>query len=376
LNFWEDLFVNNQLIIKLFEGFQAMTGQGMWLFMLIIPLIFIIFFLFSYRFYRSSEEITLRAVPVRALLTAIILVVVAAIIRFTFEIEFLFPEVIRTKATFFKWTAMEILVAGVFGWALGARIHLCGILSASEPEQGRAWVREMFLSILVISSAFLFEARFLAPVYHEVRQLVDPNGITLQTHDATCGPAALATLFNLYGVHVTEREIARTGKTRRNGMTGGELAEVVRKMGYDCWYGPCNLDYILLVDRPCIIGVDDDHWIVLMSRNERNGKLVAGNPSFGLDLYDSARLAQEWGGKALFIGKGYGTLNSLSSSGAAALDNMGIMGNDENVRLTEFRARFGLSGNRAPGLQDFMALAPIDRAWSPGLRAMKSHKGH
>lgn len=257
------------------------------------------------------DDNTLERAPFYAVGGLLFLFVIAAALRFGLELEFVFPEFIRTKATFFKWTAMEAALALTFGAAAAAEAGKRARQAALETgnlrgNAGLSWLagmtpREAASFLLIMTVVLGAEAWMLRPVFSRCKDIVNDNGITIQSLDSTCGPAALSTLLRTFGHEVTEMELARIGGTRTNGMTGGELCSVAEQLGFKPRFVVTDPESIAGNASPCLLGVGDDHWVTFLGYNHRIGKFVLADPSFGIDLTDRESLVKTWRGKALYL---------------------------------------------------------------------------
>lgn len=269
----------------------------------------LIFFLLSFLINSglAKKEKNLKFIkntPFFLLGVSIFSVAIAALIRFSFDIEYLLPEIFITRATFFKWTAMQTGIAILFAWGVGAEMVL------NKPGLNDAikyFFKCMAIFILVMLVTLIFEINNLKPVYRKCKNIVDANGITIQTLDSTCGPAALSTLLRLYDIEKSEKELAKAGGTRKNGMTGKEISLCLKNMKdakervINFTYLMINPDLLLEFNRPCILGLNCEHWVCLMGYNQKLKKFIIGNPSCGMDLQSEKELMQEWEGKALYL---------------------------------------------------------------------------
>lgn len=264
------------------------------------------------------DDRTLKRAPFYAVGGLLLFFGLAAALRFGFELEFMFPEFVRTKATFFKWTAMEAVLAFAFGSAAAAEAG-----KRARKASGVAWLagltrREAMSFFLIMAVVLGAESWKLAPVHKECRNIVNDNGITIQSLDSTCGPAALSTLMRTFGFEVTEGELARVGGTRTNGMTGGELCDVAAEFGFSHNYVVTDSMALISDGRPCLLGVGDDHWVTFLGFNGRIGKYVIADPSFGIDLVDRKSLAETWRGKALYLTPS-GRIQAGAAAGSASM---------------------------------------------------------
>jgi hypothetical protein len=184
---------------------------------------------------------------------------------------------------------------------------LCGYLCAQRifSSAGR-WRWRM---LIIALGALLVFAPFLKPILLPVSLATHwadhwQDGVCLQSGYATCGPAALATLFAHYGCQRTEREIARASYSSASGTELWYMMRYAREQGFQvsCRHTTDILDApvpAILGTRVSVFG----HFIVLLAASP--GRVTIGDPLLGRATMPVAEFRQRYvfGGCVLTIGR-------------------------------------------------------------------------
>jgi len=140
------------------------------------------------------------------------------------------------------------------------------------------------------------------------------DSIIGQSSDATCSPAACATLLRLYHVEVLEKDMAEACLTTENGTPNQGIWRALKmyvpdgyKVSVARFHDYNSLPFPLLVNMK--LKSDDfnasihygqwgwkpavPHTVVLLGRAE-NGKLLVADPATGMDLWDYQILDALW----------------------------------------------------------------------------------
>jgi predicted double-glycine peptidase len=159
------------------------------------------------------------------------------------------PLVWRVYGMRTSWTIIRVLLLGAcgLGWVIcwrTARAQLSFVL---------------IVGCLGLFSFSVAEGYFLAPIYGQLHNDLQPNGIYRQTSDSSCAPAALATLLRWWGVATaTEVKAAQLANTSRMGTTMPQLIQAAQEFGMDGVELSPTWDQILQVNRPGILSV----WLI------------------------------------------------------------------------------------------------------------------
>ncbi|MGE3303036.1 MAG: C39 family peptidase [Hyphomonadaceae bacterium] len=134
-----------------------------------------------------------------------------------------------------------------------------------------------------------------------------------QQFDYSCGSAALATLLRFqYGVHVGESEIFQAmyaagdqARIREVGFSMLDMKRYLEAQGYAADGLRLNLDRIAAFGQPVIALVSHDnyrHFVVI--KGVDGGRVLVGDPTFGLRVFARADFEAIWNGVVLAIRRG------------------------------------------------------------------------
>lgn len=139
--------------------------------------------------------------------------------------------------------------------------------------------------------------------------------VVRQQYDFSCGSAAVATLLRFhYGREVTEsmafRAMYETGdqaKIREVGFSMLDMKRYLESVGYRADGFRISLDRLAQLRVPAIALITRDgyrHFVVI--KGMRDGKVLVGDPSRGLEIHDRKDFEGWWNGIALAIRSGPG----------------------------------------------------------------------
>jgi hypothetical protein len=194
--------------------------------------------------------------------------------------------------TFRSWPFTELSAAGIglfFGWLQYQREQI--------PRLKKA-VGRFFLPLLM---SFCVAVPYLKQIFLRSNwsAFTDrwSDGVCLQSSEASCGPAAAATLLWHFGKHASERELAVESFTTRRGTENWYLVRALRKHGLALRYavvspGVENLQF------PSIAGVrlnqagGAGHFIAILARHQE--KFVVGDPLMGREELSPTDLSERY----------------------------------------------------------------------------------
>lgn len=170
-----------------------------------------------------------------------------------------------------SWRGTELLAvfAGIAG----------GCLAALLPR----WllILPLFASLAVVMPPYL--KPIVAPLdMSGLRDSWDAE-VCLQSTEATCGPASVATILRQFGMEAQEGEVAKATHTARRGTEAWYLARYVRSRGLAATF-EMRPGFDTGVALPALAGVRLDgtgHFIPLLE--SRDGRLHVGDPVEGDD---------------------------------------------------------------------------------------------
>lgn len=214
----------------------------------------------------------------------------AAFIRLAFDIELMLPQIIRIHATHFKWFGIQFLFVCLTGFAAG--------LYSAEPLNMR---RKLYITAALLSLVILyFEHFYTRPIYALCTERTK-DGFVIQSFQSSCGPSALANLFILHGVKISESEAAKAARTRYTGTTGDELAIAAAALNseYYAHYFKMTFEDIEKIDLPCVLSFNEEHFVTYIGKRKHLCEYI--DPSIGICMAKKEDLIKEWDNKALYI---------------------------------------------------------------------------
>jgi len=146
------------------------------------------------------------------------------------------------------WTILRVVLLG-----------FCGLAFMVSWKTARSQVIPVvLLGLLGIGGFSAAEAYFLAPIYSELHDNLQPNGVFKQTSMSSCAPSALATVLRRWGVDATESSVAKLAGTSRLGTSMPQLIESARDIGMDGIEMSPTWEQMLRINRPAVLGV----WLI------------------------------------------------------------------------------------------------------------------
>lgn len=186
-------------------------------------------------------------------------------------------------------------------------------------------------SLVVLGGVFLF-APLLRPLLMPIE--LEPlsrwrGGICLQTHDASCGPAAAATLLRLHGIETDERTMADACLTSRAGTEplalyrglnlqtrGTGLQPRLASRRPADWVRQGQYPVLAMVTPPAaqmippnrsgrlrkLLGRSrsEGHAVVVLGQLD-NGAFLIGDPASGKRVWDANLMSHFFSGQAIYL---------------------------------------------------------------------------
>lgn len=192
-------------------------------------------------------------------------------------------HILDKMAWFYQFRSIpytELLLAGI---GLPA-----GIL-ASVGGKARLVSRPFILTLMLILVSIPFLKPILAPLDYASLKEKSDGEITLQSSNATCGPACAVTILRHFGIAATEQEIARECFSYVGGTEIWYIAQALRKRGLVC-------EYVIYDGRPeilpypAIAGIDigAGHFITIL---DKVGEMYCvGDPLVGRQKIEVGRI--------------------------------------------------------------------------------------
>lgn len=134
--------------------------------------------------------------------------------------------------------------------------------------------------------------------------------VVRQQYDYSCGSAAVATLLRYhYGVGVGEAEVFQTmyaagdqERIREVGFSMLDMKSYLEGQGFAADGLRLSLDRLATLEIPAIALITRDsyrHFVVV--KGMRDGRVLVGDPTFGLQTYSRAEFEAVWNGVVLAV---------------------------------------------------------------------------
>ncbi|MBL1173498.1 cysteine peptidase family C39 domain-containing protein [Pantanalinema sp. GBBB05] len=187
------------------------------------------------------------------------------------------------------WSILRIVLLG-----------FCGLASIITWKTARLQVVAVALvGLLGLAGFGVAESYFLAPIYPELVNNLQPNGVFQQTSMSSCAPAALATVLRRWGINATEASVAKLAGTSRLGTSMPQLIVAARELGMEGTELSPSWEQMQRINRPGVLGVwlNGDrrlpHAVALLAMD--NNRAVIGDPARGkIFVLDRQQFAQIW----------------------------------------------------------------------------------
>jgi predicted double-glycine peptidase len=174
------------------------------------------------------------------------------------------------------WTLLRVILLG-----------FCGVTFAVSWKTARIQIVAIaLLGVLGISGFSAAEGYFLAPIYADLDDNLQPNGIYEQTSSSSCAPSALATVLNLWGLKETESSVARLAGTSRLGTSMPQLVGALAAIGMGGLELSPTWEQMQKINRPGVLatwlyseGRRDPHAVALVGLNDTTAMIA--DPAFG-----------------------------------------------------------------------------------------------
>ncbi|MCZ6689914.1 MAG: cysteine peptidase family C39 domain-containing protein [Planctomycetota bacterium] len=200
----------------------------------------------------------------------------------------------------FQLRGQQILWAAL----LGVVTFLASLSASASFKVGdpRRWKLVFAFSLLVGSIYFLIH-NLNAPIAPRLVELVDEDGVILQTSGVSCVAASAANIVRLYGIERTEKAMADYLGTTRMGTTMAQLIYGLDRMGFECRPverpdgAPLELraPAVLLVDHPRT--PREGHAVAYVGKKE--GLFEILDPTLGRIRLTQEQVSVIWHGHAV-----------------------------------------------------------------------------
>ena len=209
--------------------------------------------------------------------------------------------------------AIKLLLLGY----LANRAYLC--VDADFRRISTALLLLVFLGCTAVELAIIMPA---APFVGSEK--FDSHGVTLQTLQVTCVPAAITSICRLYGESINEYEAVKKVKTLLIGSLTGHSVAGCRNLGFtEAAYSSKDFAAMLEENLPFLITVDVgiynvEHAIAVIGWKSSDKTLYLADPLRGLVTVNYDNFSKSWGGRIIRLGKRHGSASAPLLSEFAA----------------------------------------------------------
>jgi predicted double-glycine peptidase len=202
----------------------------------------------------------------------------------------MFPLEWRIYGMQITWTILRVMLLG-----------FCGLAWVVSWRTARSQVVAVVLiGLLGLGGFSAAEHYFLAPIYGELQDNLQPNGVFKQTSMSSCAPSALATVLRRWNLNATESSVAKLADTSRLGTSMPQLINAARVLGMDGIELAPTWEQMQRINRPGVLGVwlidgarKLPHAVALLAMNDQ--LMAIGDPARGKILVlDRNQFAEIW----------------------------------------------------------------------------------
>lgn len=201
-----------------------------------------------------------------------------------------FPLQWRIYGMQVTWAILRIILLG-----------FCGLAFIVSWKTARSQVIAVaLLGLLGLGSFSAAEGYFLAPIYPELQDNLQANGVFKQTSMSSCAPSALATVLRRWNLNATESSVAKLAGTSRLGTSMPQLINAAHDLGMDGVELSPTWEQMQRINRPGVLGVwlidgarKLPHAVALLAMNDQ--LMGIGDPARGkIYVLDRNQFAEIW----------------------------------------------------------------------------------
>ena len=150
----------------------------------------------------------------------------------------------------------------------------------------------LLMSFIMVMSPYIFSLMFPVGLKYKLEERW-VGDVCLQTSDATCVPAALASIFKYYGINKGEKEIAKAVYTSLLGTEDCYMVRYARKNGLTVEiYENMKAEELPV---PSIITVKYNNiWHAVTVLGKKDNNLIIGDPLAGRTSYTYKGIVEEY----------------------------------------------------------------------------------
>lgn len=187
-----------------------------------------------------------------------------------------------------------------------------GILTHDKENPGRTKRLRIFLCIIFVFIVYvsLLDQIILLAAGQKIANLNGKtiDGVVRQSTGYSCYPSSTATVLKMWGIDVTEGDVAINSGTTFRGTNSFGIMEAVETLGENinlqAWTTTATLDEIKAINLPCVLSVK---WGMINHASALIGietnKIIMGEPMQGRRVISESELfgSYAWEGTTLFI---------------------------------------------------------------------------
>ncbi len=202
----------------------------------------------------------------------------------------IFPLQWRIYGMQITWTILRVVLLG-----------FCGLAFMVSWKTARSQVIAVALvGLLGLSGFSVTEAYFLSPIYSQLQNNLQANGVFKQTSMSSCAPAAMATVLRRWQLEATESGVAKLAGTSRLGTSMPQLIAAAHEMGMDGVELSPTWEQMQRINRPGVLSVwlfDGPrrlpHAVALLAMD--SNYMTIGDPARGkIFVLDRAQFDKIW----------------------------------------------------------------------------------
>ena len=262
-----------------------------------LNLLFVPTFVVALGLFLYGRRIATNVSSVRLILVAGVVAVLAAVPALLFVAYY--AHVLDTAAWFYAFRTVPYTELTASGLGFGAGMA-AGMINRIPLVNSSRLLTRLTPAVLLLCLSLVILAPYAKPLLIPIQTLLMDrwkDGICIQTTPSTCGPSSAATLLNYFGIHATERELARECFTCGSGTENWYLARAL-------WRRGVQTDVQIVAAQtprppfPSIAGTEyggrggSGHFITILA--EENGQYLIGDPLSGRMALSSEKLRSRY----------------------------------------------------------------------------------
>lgn len=119
----------------------------------------------------------------------------------------------------------------------------------------------------------------------------------LQTEMTECGAACLSMILQYHGQYATLEELRLETDVSRDGCSAANIVRAARSRGLDCDGFEMDTDELMMVEPPCVLWWENDHFVVF--EGVEKSRFLLNDPAYGKRALDCETMEKEYSGIVL-----------------------------------------------------------------------------